>query len=409
MSLTCIVVEGCEKTSSSMRFKAHRLLKKGVDGRGVPEDALWKITGDCSPRVVRLFGGYDSLASLLERYSFTDEKGCSFSSRPSSTVKRNLQRNASQLGIRTSTSTVSLPNRTVKEHRTSHLPRMASQQEAAAALIVGIPQRLPESGNCWWSSVCFLLMRSSATRNAFLKHLSLSEGRDLSPLFQRCLQDPSVGERLHRTLYNRYGFGDKPNIDPTQEGQNGFTQLTNLLRKLKIPIRVHVWTGKEWAPVHNKDRASPPSPPVFVGLRVHRMQKRPPLTWKVGERTYKLQGFLSGSEFCGHQTCVSRGCSPSVWHHSDSDATRLKIGPVSFKIDKGENVWDQMDKLLPHSNWTDDSRFCDMAPSNRSPLKVSLSSLKAEGVPIPPSLVKKENKEQGLVNVDYLYVDDKLE
>ena len=403
MNLTCIVVEGCETTSSSMRFKAHRLLKKGVDERGVPEDALWKITGDCSPRVVRLFGGYGSLSALLERYSFTDEKGCSFSSRPSSTVRRNLQRNASQLGIRTS-ATLSLPNRSVKEHWTSHLPRMASQQEAAAALIVGIPQRLPESGNCWWSSVCFLLMRSRQTRNAFLTHLSSSEGRDLSPLFQRCLQDPSVGETLHRTLYHRYGFGDKPNIDPSLEGQNGFTQLTNLLRKLKIPIHVHVWTGKEWASVH---RASPH--PVFVGLRVHRMKKRPPLTWRVGERTYTLQGFLSGSEFCGHQTCVSRGCSPSVWHHSDSDAARLKIGPVSFKIEKGENVWDEMDKLLPHSNWTDDSRFCDMAPSNRSPLEVSLSSLKAEGVPIPPSLLKKGgNREQGLVNVDYLYVDDKL-
>ena len=140
-------------------------------------------------------------------------------------------------------------------------------------------------------------------------------------------------------------------------------------------------------------------------MRVHRSFWQPSLDleWPEGSgRTYRLVGCTLGSEFCGHQTAIA--CSTGdMYHFFDSDATRLGIGPMSWRTDD-RSWWASLDRVMQHSNNTADSKFCDFAPANRSPLQTTLEHLRASGSdPRGVNAELAEAHDHRLVNVDWLY------
>lgn len=400
-----------------MIVEATRLITSEIDPTGVPMDALWRIRTPGSPvRVVRLFGGSESLRSLLHKYSFNDANGCSFSEDPDVNLRRNARDNAARVGVDLTHVVLPSTARGVRRMYSRRLPPLASAGAAAAALVVGVPQRSPESGICWWSALCFACMRPPAMREAFLELMQASErGADMVPLWSECLQDVRVAETLRHRVYHELGLGDQPGIAAREEGQNGYTQLSLVASKLGIPMMTLMLVDDKMLPVDIEfaDAHGVPVPcarppkdmePAILGVRVHRAHYKPPLVRKHAGRTYHLQSCLIGSEWCTHQCSLARG-DGGWWHYMDADAGRLRIGPFSFRLDD-ERFWEDLMHVLPYSNVTESSRFCDMAPHNRSPMKVHLDAMRAVGAKVHDSVAEKAMNapDTRLVNVDWIYV-----
>ena len=126
------------------------------------------------------------------------------------------------------------------------------------------------------------------------------------------------------------------------------------------------------------------------------------LSWGGGE--YDLNAVMVGSEFCGHQTCIARSCEADTWMFSDSDAIRQGISPICFRKPRGAAWHALMRDVLPTSNASDTTQWCDMYPSGRHPLHVVKRGLEAEGVHAPLRDVDTASRAHDLINCDYIYV-----
>lgn len=408
-----IEVDGC-KNGHRMVIEARRLLTLQIGNDGIPQDAIWRIHTAGSPtRVVRLFRGYESLHHLLEKYSFNDAFGCMYTRNPSATVLQNLRANAQKAGIPFDEIRKVGGKRQIRLLR-GKLPPMASRGAAAAAMVMGVPQRSLNSGICWWSAVCFAVMRPPLMREAVLVQLKdHAHFSHHAPLWAESLQRPAVAEELRRTIYTEMGLGDKPGIPEEDEGQNGFAVWSMYASKTKMPlIALAVINGElrninESALDGNGAYVPPPRElallhePCMLCIRVHRNYYTPPMQLIHKGRTFVLQSCLIGSEWCGHQCALARG-DQNIWHYMDSDAGRCAIGPFSFRLDEGR-FWEDLQYVLPSSNHSSTSKFCDMAPHNRSPFELQLEGLKAEGVDVPEHKSMREDRHK-VVNADWMYV-----
>ena len=127
---------------------------------------------------------------------------------------------------------------------------------------------------------------------------------------------------------------------------------------------------------------------------------KPPLRMRHGGRIWHLQGAFLGSELCGHQTALSRGCSG--WSHYDSDLARLGVGPYSFQL-TGADWWEHLADAFVFSNATDQTKFCYFAPNNKHVLELTNGLLHASG---SPHRVRVDPQTRGLarsLNVDWIY------
>ena len=377
-------------------------------------DAIWRVrVAETPTRLIRLFKGAQSLSELLNRYSLSDASGCSYSEGGAKVIVHNLFKNAQGAGITLpAISAEHLRSRSTRRVYGHRPPRMASSSELAIMRPVGMPQRTARSGVCWFGALCWAAMRPSGARRVFLHHVRDPNFREA---LRQCIAEPEIAEGLRRRMFYELRLGDDPvNTRPEDEGQNGFTLLSLMCARLGVPLTVLVLAEKDELvtfayPLADADKkmVDPPRPPTgtrepaLLGVRVHRGHWRPPHTLLHGGRTYHLQSAMIGSEFCGHQCALARS-RKNVYHFYDSDAVRLGIGPVGFRSDRDE-LWKALQYVLPYSNNTPTSKFCDFSPHNRSPVSPLVDNLRAERAMAVLGNADTRAPKHRLVNVDWLY------
>lgn len=272
----------------------------------------------------------------------------------------------------------------------------------------GVPQRVYNSGLCWYSALCFVLFFSDAMRTFILKYLPV----DLHPLAKQTLFKADAAEQLRREFYSRFAFGDKPDQSPELDGQNGMGQFYILAAKLNIPLvrllapslTEMTESIKDQNGKYHNIRATPHlGESGMLVVRCFRTKWVPMrrITWN--KKLYRLVAILIGSEECGHQIGVSTrfNCNITKWALADSDASQHGIGPLFWDIPRhrGETRvqyktrWiHSWDKLVPVTMFgSKREKFCTLSPNNSTHLTT-------------PTYSNSTNTPPGLVNPDYIYL-----
>lgn len=355
-----------------------RLVKvNSGERKGVARDAWWVIEsrgGKRRPaRFVRLRRGAESLRRFTQNYGYSDGDGC-VHFRSGRIVSGDL-------------ANIPLPEMTRFEHDAQ-----------------GVPQRLKNSGMCWFAATCFASFFCTEFREVLLSKFDAC----LRPLCEQSLLNPDAAEALRQKLYYEYHFGDDPRQAPELDGQNGFAQLCILLQRFDIPtLRVFAPDMVRLTdPIVDQRKESHQlrEEPVegenhLICIRCFRTKYTPRRRLRYGGRTYRLVSVLIGSEHCGHQIAVStRNMRVCRWAVADSDASRHGIGPMFFQFrrepgecmaDFSRRWWDSITNSIPVTVF-ERSTLCDLSPENR---KTGYLQKKV-----------KEDDRAGVVNSDFIYL-----
>lgn len=400
----CVVKLTFPKCDGDLAIHLIGVLERAVVDHGCVRDAWYKITTRNLPdRFLRVMNGRDGLRAMVKHYGFLDENEC-------------LNTRAAQLWLR--------PVHEVLD-RLAAVGMTQVDVHRSARDALGVPQRLPNSGNCWFSSVCFSLLFNKHSRAAWLPKMP----PHLRPLAERCLTDAQAAEELRRALWKEYAFGDPIDQPPEQDGQNGMTQIFILASQLGVPIqRVLMASGQRSMeltdPVRDMrgheyrlDANAKPGDPHFLVLRFRRgnhstdVDHQPTPVLTRGGRKYKLISMLIGSEHCGHQIAsASPGSSAQQWAMSDSDGRRLGMGPVHWSIDPAKGTskeqalqewWKAWRSMIPAINFA--GGVCDLSPHNR-PFD-ELTKLNENVVHVRSTTEKTiYDPTAGLTNIDLMYM-----
>lgn len=343
-------------------------------------ETWWQLVSPNHPdRWIRLYN-QNSLKQLIDHYGFLDGLGC--------VNKREGHADHAE----------------IKELISSHaLDGLSDEQRCTT----GVPQRVKNSGLCWYCAMCFVLFFSRQMRALILD-------RSPAPLRRLCadvLTDKKRAEALRRHLYDVYALGDRPGQAPELDGQNGFTQMSILLGRLDIPlVRFFAPTMFELTdPVVDQRgqkvtlRTTPRRDEAAVlAVRCFRTRWRPRRRIVHKGRRYKLVALLIGSEHCGHQiaasTCDMRVCR---WALSDSDMTQHGIGPMFWSVSQAPSEdrsvfkqrWVKMwDTMIPITIFGK-NQLCDLNPVNRATHELEKYA-RALG----------QTPQVGVVNTDYIYM-----
>lgn len=387
-------------------------LSAPVAQEGCVRDGWWSIRSEGIPtRHVRLVDGLASLRALCSRFGLMDVDECVHKSGGTFWCDREERVLA----------------RRIPAHRFPF-----------SSPALGVPQRLVNSGICWYASLCFVLFGNEDLRPIVLRHLPERCRADA----EACLTDAAASERLRKFLWDEYGVGDRWGCGPEEEGQNGGTQLGILAAQIGLPLRrLFVHQGKQYTidtPVKDmKEKRemtldgtqTPPGQPHLLLVRFRRgnhsedaksMPERRVMyrdslndlqqtTYRDGlasrsrdhgskGRRYRLVGILVGSEACSHQIgCVAPTRSWKHWSTACADARRRGVTAIHWKCSRptrrgyhssGEGsdplddnwFWGLFRFMVPLSSSS--AGVCDMRPINRGP----------------------GGKGAGRVNVDFLYL-----
>lgn len=357
-----------------------KLLQEDMDGD------WWAICADELPTRYLRITGEKALKRFIQKYGYMDKNDC-------------VNYKDIKLGIDTA-------NR-VKQHKV-----ISGIQNF---YVNGIPQRSANSGNCWFSAMCFAMFFCKEMRDVVKYY---SKDSKLNQLIDVCLQRQAMGEELRQYLYFNYAIGDNPKQNPELDGQNGLTEFVVLCAKLGIPI-VRLFAPnlsnfdqdatdkkrksfKVTTPDHNTKG------PSLLCVRCFRTKWRPRLRMKHNGITYKLMSVMIGSEHCGHQigasTCDGKICR---WAVADSDACREGIGPIIWKCKRRQKEhiqefvqrwWELWGKMIPVTLFNSNS-FCDFSPLNRSTCTLEN---KAKG-----NKPNCNDANAGVVNSDFIYISYK--
>jgi hypothetical protein len=277
--------------------------------------------------------------------------------------------------------------------------------------VYGIPQRVVNSGICWFAALMFAMFHNEAVA----RHVSGYLPQELRQDASRSLVDPAASERFREGVWRMYGMGDPYGQDPELDGQNGMTQLFVLAGKLGMPIAryfvdrdgmAHMLT--EATRSNTGDAVSVPAAAESEAhghLAVFRFRRgahgsdermRPPRRKVLCGRRYRLVAMMIGSEHCGHQisACAS-GPSWRQWAVCDSDAQHHGIGVTHWSVDTPNpsrtEWWDTWRCMVPTVKFH--GGYCNLSPQN--PSVASASS--------PTGGARFAEAGSGLTNVDFLY------
>ena len=369
---------------------------------GFFENAWYMVSSNNLPtRYFRATNGKKSLLSMVKHYGFLDESMC-LNTR--STVL--LCRPVEEVCVK------------IKEIGLTQVPIRGRNHDD-----MGVPQRLKNSGNCWFSSVCFSLFFNKNVKKCLLEKFP----DHLKELANNCLRSPESAEQLRKSLWNEYAFGDPIDQDPELDGQNGTSQIFILASQLDIPMKRYMVTPdsnveittpvRDMKGVERNIRAMPnEGEDHFIVLRFRRGQhstnnlhQPTPIIYR-NSKKYKLTSMMIGSEHCGHQIAsASPGNSTKEWAMSDSDGRRLGIGCMHWKIDipktlqKEEAInewWKTWRSTIPTIQFS--GGVCDLSPHNRPYDEVSKMNYKNINI---KSTTNKEINDStaGLTNIDLIY------
>lgn len=401
-------------SESLLSMQVHRVVDRTLDDRGVPKDAWWAISDAAKlpERYCRLRGGA-AVERMLSSYGLIDGNGCLNSG--SGTCEY-----ADWCGV-------------------DVVPSADDDDSDGVWKVIGdrmgVPQRLENSGNCWFSAVCFALFLNDELREHIAAHLP----RKLAELCGACLQDPAAAEELRKRLWFDYAFGDKWGQNPALDGQNGAAQVCVLAAQTGLPV-ARFFVDDEGAvhrirkPVvdqrgnHHALTHAPSDPrdPHVLMFRFHRgehgtdARKKPArrVTYRppneARARRYRLVSMLIGSEHCGHQISAAAPTrSWRSWAFADSDQRRHGIGPMCFRVSdedmdairvpseprpSARDKWWQIFRMMNPVTYFSRG-YCDLSPHN-----------------LPSDAIQRTDPSQphggtcqyrksggGMVNVDFVY------
>lgn len=434
--LVRVEVDGC-RPRSKMVVQMMYPMTKAVDAAGYATDAVWRISvPGLSSRYARLQGGRKALEALLTKYSFADDVGCTYSLDPDAQTARNLLHNARKVGTQVDAEGLRRAlghrrgTRWLRASREAVLRYAKEEEETTTAsdlgtchfLTRGIAQLSEASGICWYSSMFWSILASDDLRQHVMEHIARRRGECehcayLYAELPKVLHSQAASEAVRRYLYEKLCIGDCPDQAPELDGQNGASMAMLLCGALKLPITTVLAPWMKDAgdvtlkDAQGRDAAMPPKPGpgdkrAILLVRTYRSRWAAPEHLEYQGRKYRLVSALVGSEYCGHQVAISRSCEPDTWSVSDSDGIRLGVLPLCFRRPRDVPWHRLMKQMIPVSNSTANSNFCDMAPGGRHPLKLMHDSLKAQGLGEFTAHVDTEDTSQDLINVDYWYLSE---
>lgn len=400
---------GCKKPLH-LRLVGTQHAAPRVDESGVVQDAWWCVASDGLPdRYVRLMHGSESMTRMMRHYALLDQDSCMHTMdgdvwcAPAATVEGRLR----DVGM-------------------SDVPVRAELHERT-----GVPQRVVNSGICWFASVCFALFYHARVRAHVLARLP----PDLRPDAERCLSDPAAAERLRVRLWERYAFGDRIGQAPELDGQNAAAQIFILFAQLGLPVRRFLMMDDQRVEIRTPVRdmrggmhhlpweAAADDDVHLVVIRFRRGQHSQRSSHRitpfvdVDGKEYRLAAILIGSEHCGHQiAAASPGGSVREWACCDADGRRLGIGPTLWRTDKvasrsardrnealrkWEAYWRHM---LPAINFS--KGVCNMSPLNPKlgTLARHGQPVRVTGLDVPGGGTDEGTADAGLTNLDLLYI-----
>ena len=274
--------------------------------------------------------------------------------------------------------------------------------------VQGVPQRVHNSGLCWYCAMCFTMLFARQMRALLVRYAP----SQLVALCKDVLVSKDRAEALRHHLYNHYGLGDRPGQNPQLDGQNGFSQFSILAARLGIPL-VRLFAPKMVEindPVVDVKkgahllRGPTDGEPCLLVVRCFRTKWTPTPVYKYKGRKYRLVAMLIGSEHCGHQIGASTcDMDCGMWALTDSDAAQHGVGPMYWSLLRrdGERrrdyrrrwraMWDSIIPVILFGR----QQVCDLNPSNR-PTHELEKYAKRMSQPAPP----------GVVNTDWIYLCD---
>ena len=242
----------------------------------------------------------------------------------------------------------------------------------------GVPQFYPNSGVCWYATVCWVSFANP-------KMCALVTPRmptELRARAERAIYSRDAAEELRKALWFDYQVGDNVMDPPEMDGRNGFQEFTTLMGKLHVPMRRYSeYEGKlELLNNLTRDRANKPvkiaSPEsnACPHILVFRFQDGDHKKFPVRRRIevsgcrYELVGWYAGQKLCGHQIGVA--VVGDTWRHmaiTDADLHKDGVGPVFVHFDgpqwDGDAWWGAWEKLTHVTKFGND-RPCNLSPHN---------------------------------------------
>lgn len=427
MNLCSVEIDGCQ-INKPLKMKILKSLTNELDTRNVCKDAIWEIQSFNLPnRYVRMFKGSESIIRFLSKYTVLDGDSCSFNINTQQKAIQNFQSNANKTNInidlgRMKNIKTRNPHFIYTSKDSKFNIEYQSNLEFCQGIIdkIGIPQTSAESGICWWGSLWFACTFPMSNLQIIQNHISNNKKNETCNYLTHCLSDvlknPAIAEDLRRYLYKHHKIGDDPFQNPELDGRNGYSQFSMLCSVIDFPLITVVapWMKLIDITLTNDDmKFSAPRKPMkgeksLLGVRNYRSKWKPPEFLELaGEefegRRWRLQSAFIGSEWCGHQVSLARACDSNHWFLYDSDGVRLGIAPINWKADNHEEWWNTLQFIIPFSNDTSQSKFCDVNPQNLHPLHMIHELLKAEGLRKFIKETELNNKEFMQVNVDWIY------
>lgn len=370
---------GCntQGVGMSMQLVYSKVLQ--VDKKGIVHDGVWRIRRHGTPDTwVCLRGGSPSVEKLITMGTMLDSEMCPYTANPRSTIERNLQSVKSRGG-----SYRSMEDRSPSVRFCTDCTNRPYCDESAVPdwmdhRVLGVPQRAPNSGICWWGGLVYLMSTSLAMRTLLKGHFPPVHAR----LLEEALYDRHSSELLRRYIYNDFGVGDPPDQDPRLDGKNGFDEFMKLCHKIRLPMTFLTLDER------GLRQRSAPTAPQILGVRVMRnAHLEPPRTLEHAGRKWVLQGALMGSERCGHQTSVS--CLDEGrhlrWGVHDTDWVTNGVSPLHYEIQRPEDWWAELGHQIIMTNWTNRTRFCFVNPTKNHASVLHSSSARHHNTDVAPT------------------------
>lgn len=426
-----VEIDGCGEASKDRLVLQMMWPHASAVKKQFVQDSVWRLSVPGLPsRYVRLSDGEHSLRTLLEKYTFTDASGCAYSMHPNQQIADNWAHNAQKIGapsvdtqavyaalkkkrdrsVRWLTADAAEVRRYVQSPESPEIDRCHFNTK-------GIAQLSATSGICWYSSMWFAILSPPKLRAHIYSHLEQRSKKCehcayLLRHLPKILNSQTESEAVRRYLYEALSIGNCPDQAPEEDGENGGSMATLVCGAIRIPMRVALapWLKPADVPIKDakgREAALPPVPGEnerdILMVRTYRTRWAASETLAWGGRRYILMSMLIGSEHCGHQIGVARSCEDDTWAISDSDGIRKGVLPMCFRKPTGTKWATLAPKMVPYSNATSESEFCDMAPGGRHPLQTLHDTLKAQGLDAIARRIETSGKD--LINVDYIYLE----
>lgn len=334
-------------TALSLELVCDNCVDIDIDKFGMARDSWWCVhTANLPDRQFRMTNGTMSMNGILRRYGFQDDSGC---------VHHNK-------AICHYISKKKIEN-----------PLSVHQQFVDAT---GVPQFFPNSGVCWFASLCTAAFSDNKLKSILLSRMN----EPMRTYADRSLFDKNHAKMFRESLWKTFKVGDNTNERPEDDGCNGATEFILMCTKLKLPVTIFHERNNQLKisqkSYNNKGhRRIVPLQDSESEILVIRFDDgdhaRFPLLRRIkfNGRRYKLSGVFLGQQKCGHQIAMgSVNGSWREWIIGDADFHKEEVGPTHIKF-RGSNwndhkEWYRAWKTMIHISKFQGGNFCAITPHN---------------------------------------------